>query len=138
MAILAAVALIGGVAAAGLVASRDSRPRVHTGCPKNFSSWTARDGIIDDAIAAARAVVIDHRTETNQARVTRRTRENYALWEVRDGVGSGTSRREAVARCGAKVATFSWVLVFHDGESLIASDRDVRFAVLTPDGWWIY
>jgi hypothetical protein len=137
IAVFLGVVVLGG-AGVMMGSSTRSKSRVHAGCPPRFSSATARQGLIDGAIAAARAVVIDHRTETNQGRVTRRTRENYWLSEVRHGLGFGSLRAQAVARCGAKVATHSWALFFHDGESPVATYTDIRFAVKTPDGWWIY
>jgi hypothetical protein len=137
IAVLLGVVAFGGVALM-MGSSTSARFRVHTGCPPRFSSAAARQGLIDGAIAAARAIVVDHRTETNQGRVTRRTRENYWLSEVRYGLEFGSLRAQAVARCGAKVATYSWALFFHDGESPVATYTDIRFAVKTPDGWWIY
>ena len=110
----------------------------HVGCPPHFSATAVRESLIDGAIAAARSVVIDHRTETNQGRVTRRTPQNYWLSEVTFVRPRGSLHREAVGRCDVKVASFSWALVFHDGESPVASHRDVRSALRMREGWWIY
>jgi hypothetical protein len=111
---------------------------VHAGCPVPFSAASVRPSLIDGAIDAGRAVVIDHRTETNQGRVTRRTPRNYWLSEVELVPRRGSLHRIAVHRCGSKVAAFSWALVFRDGESPVASYNDVRFALLMPTGWWVY
>jgi hypothetical protein len=138
-----AVFAAAGVTALGATAfvthGRHGRPAVHVGCPHEFSAEAVRPSLIDGAITAARAVVIDHRTEANQGRVTRRTRQNYWLSDVRLLFESrGSLFRTAVRRCGVKVARFSWALVFHDGESPVASAQDVRFAIRMPDGWWVY
>jgi hypothetical protein len=106
--------------------------------PGAFLGRSGSGILIDGAIAAARSVVIDHRTETNQGRVTRRTPQNYWLSEVTFVPPRESLHGQAVGRCGAEVASFSWALVFHDGESPVASDEDVRFALRMRDGWWIY
>jgi hypothetical protein len=131
--------LAAGIAAAFAVASSGaSKLHVHLGCPAHFSAAAVQESLIDGAIAAARSVVIDHRTETNQGRVTRRTPQNYWLSEVTFVPPRESLHGQAVGRCGAEVASFSWALVFHDGESPVASDEDVRFALRMRDGWWIY
>ena len=135
---LAVLVAVGGTAALATAFINRAQP-VHVGCPHHFSPEAVRPSLIDGAIRAARAVVIDHRTETNQGRITRRTPQNYPLSEVTIVFGSrGSLFRMAAHRCGAKVARFSWALVFHDAESPIASVDDVRFAIRMPDGWWVY
>jgi hypothetical protein len=129
---------IGLAVAVSIGSSPASTAAVHTGCPVPFSAASVRPSLIDEAMDAARAVVLDHRTETNQGRVTRRTRQNYWLSEVELVPRRGWLHRTAVNRCGAKVAAFSWALVFHDGESPVASYNDVRFALRMPNGWWVY
>ncbi|HEY8644769.1 MAG TPA: hypothetical protein VIL77_02705 [Gaiellaceae bacterium] len=133
------IVLVAGGAAAVAATSNGSRTAVHVGCPPQFSFQQPQASLIDGAIAAARTVVIDHRTETNQGRVSKRTPTNYYLSQVMDLSRSrGTLFRAAARRCGAEVAGASWALVFHDGESLIATNSDVRFAVRLKNGWWVY
>jgi hypothetical protein len=133
------IVLIAGGAAALAAIGDASRAAVHVGCPPHFSYQGAQASLIDGAILAARKVVIDHRTETNQGRVSKRTASNYYLSQVMILYGSrGALFRTASRRCGVEVAEASWALVFHDGESLIATNRDVRFAVRLKNGWWVY
>ena len=136
-AILFAV-ILGLVAAAGVTA-RGAHQAVHVGCPPHFSQWSVRGSLIDGAIAAARVVVIDNDTETNQGRVTRRTPQNYYLRQVVFlGGAQGVLFERAAARCSSKVAAASWALVFQDAESPVATYEDVRFAIRMANGWWVY
>jgi hypothetical protein len=135
--LLWAAIAIGGVAASAAASSGASLPSVHVGCPAHFSATAVRSSLIDGAVAAARAVVIDHRMETNQGRVTKRTPRNYWLGEV-TLPPRGSLLQTAASRCGARAASHSWALVFHDGESPVAAYSDVRFALRMRDGWWVY
>jgi hypothetical protein len=133
------IVLIAAGAAALAAIGDASRPAVHVGCPPHFSYQQVQASLLDGAISTARKIVIDHRTETNQGRVSKRTSSNYYLSEVVILYGSrGALFRTASHRCGVGIAKASWALVFHDGESLIATNSDVRFALRLKSGWWVY
>jgi hypothetical protein len=76
------IVLIAAGAAALAAIGDASRPAVHVGCPPHFSYQQVQASLLDGAISAARKIVIDHRTETNQGRVSKRTASNSYLSEV--------------------------------------------------------
>jgi hypothetical protein len=94
---------------------------------------------IDGAISAARKIVIDHRTETNQGRVSKRTAPNYYLSEVVILYGSrGALFRTASHRFTIVKDERPRSLRNPDSTPLIATNSDVRFALRVKSGWWVY
>src|SRR5437763_11148343 len=84
---------------------------VHAGCPSRFDGRTqARTSLVDEAIAVARRVAVDHVVEHNQGRTTRRTRSNYPVLsaiQLRTGPtlpGQQTLTALASRRCGHTTA----------------------------------
>jgi hypothetical protein len=136
-----AIAAAGGLAGANLAVPA---PAVHSGCPPRFTGYDLRPTLVDDALAAVRRAAVDHVTETNQGRVTRRTRRNYPALEI---VQLGTAPelpgqtalyRIATRRCSRAAARASWAVAFTDTESVMCCLKDVRFAVRLRSGWWVY
>jgi len=117
---------------------------IHKGCPAAFTGYDVRATAVDDVLAIARRVAVDHVTETNQERVTRRTTRNYPVEEVvllSTGPrlrGQRALYRVAAARCGRQSAQASWAVVFTDTESVLCCVKDVRFVVRLRSGWWVY
>lgn len=142
---LLAIALVGIGASLGSGALAAPNPvGVHRGCPTRFSEWDVRLATVDQAMATARLVALDHIVEHNQGRTTRRTRDNYPVLEAveLDSIppvpGQTVLLRQASRRCGKKIAQASWAVVFTDTESVLCCLRDVRFVVWLKSGWWIY
>jgi len=105
---------------------------------------TARVSEIDGVLAAARGEVIDHKTENNQGRVTRRTAANFPVIEaVQLGdapllPGAASLTRLAVARCGKLAAYYAWAVVFTDTQSVVCCIREIVFVVHVKSGWKVF
>lgn len=135
-----------GVLVAGWVSrtSVSSVSGVYSGCPPAFTGYDTRGALVDEAIAAARTVALDHVVENNQGRLTRRTRRNYPVLEaVELATGAalfGQTRLGQIAtkRCGRAAARASWAIAFTDTESPVCCTRDVRFAIRFKRGWWVF
>jgi hypothetical protein len=140
---LAAVSLV----VAGWV-SRSSSPHVpgavHAGCPPVFTGYDTRVALMDEVVAVARSIALDHIVENNQGRLTRRTRRNYPVLQVVElasaPVLAGQTRLRQIAtrRCGPDAARASWAVVFTDTESPVCCIKDVRFVIRIDRGWWVF
>jgi hypothetical protein len=143
--VLAAAALAAVVAttARSGAKARGSRLHVATGCP-SASEENPSQGLADQAVAAARAVVIDHKVAQVQGRTYRRNRENTPLLqltklgEIPLLAGQKTLQRAAERRCGKELARWSWALVFGDQATTMCCIRTTVFVVHVKDGWRVY
>jgi hypothetical protein len=121
-----------------------SESTVHSGCPPPFTGYDTRAALVEDAIAAARTIALDHIVENNQGRITRRTRRNYpVLQAVELATGPALPAQEqfkriATKRCGHSAALASWAVVFTDTESPVCCIKDLRFAIRLKRGWWVF
>jgi hypothetical protein len=105
---------------------------------------TVRPTTVDGVIAAARRVFLDHITENNQGRITRRTRANFPVLEVVQLTGfpplpgSASLKRLAVRRCGKTNAYWAWAVVFTDTQSPVCCLREIVFVVRVERGWRVF
>jgi hypothetical protein len=143
--------VLAGVVLAAVVATtarsgakeRSSRLHVATGCP-SAREENPTQGLADQAIAAARAVVIDHKVAHVQGRTYRRNRENTPLLQVTKLgeipllAGERALQRAAEGRCGKEVARWSWVVVFGDQATTMCCTRTTAFVVHVKKGWRVY
>jgi hypothetical protein len=113
-------------------------------CPSDVTALSVRPALVDGVIAAARRVVLDHKTENNQGRITRRTATNFPVLEVVQFSdlpplpGSSSLLRLATARCGKAVAHWAWAVVFTDTQSPVCCLREVVFVVRIRTGWRVF
>jgi len=113
-------------------------------CPSGVNGRTVLLADVNSVVTAARAVVIDHKTETNQGRVTKRTVVNYPVVEAVDLSqlstlrGAAWLRRLAAERCGGVNARYAWAVVFRDANSVLCCVRDVVFVVHLRSGWSVF
>jgi hypothetical protein len=132
----------------GTIVAREAQPPAAAAaaykCPAGVNENTVRVAPVADVIAAARRVVIDHKRENNQGRITRRTTANnpvIAAIELggRPALpGSAPLLRLAAKRCGATTARFAWAVVFTDTNSVLCCVRDVVFVVHVKSGWPVF
>jgi hypothetical protein len=111
-------------------------------CPRGH---LASLGSVDQAIEAARRRLVDGRTVETQGGRRRLNRSNVlvnavvGLWSYGDGetvAGTLALRREAEARCGARIAARSWAISLEYTVSLLAGDNEsLVFLVHTRAGW---
>ena len=128
------------------VGSASTTASVRAGCPVRFDGGTeARGSLVDEAVAVARRIAVDHVVENNQGRTTRRTSANYPVLsaiQLRTGPalpGQQTLTALASRRCGHTTAEWTqWAITFTDTESVLCCIRDVRFVIRLDRGWWVY
>jgi hypothetical protein len=125
--------------------SADPTTSLREVCPHDVNALSVRPATVDGVIAAARRVVLDHITENNQGRVTRRTATNFPILEVVQLEGSpqlpgssSTLRRMAVGRCGKTNAYWAWAVVFTDTQSPVCCLREIVFVVRIKSGWRVF
>jgi hypothetical protein len=123
--------------------SRDRGLSVHRGCPDR----SVRVGVTaDQAMAAARRVMIDHRTVYYQGRRLRVTAQNWPVIQVLalggypDLASPGGLAREAVRRCGRQPAPqlWGWAVVFHDSLSPMCCSYPSAFVARTERGLYVF
>jgi hypothetical protein len=137
--IAATVASTAGTAGHSAV-SESSRVR----CPTDVTARTVRPATVDGVIAAARRVVLDHITEDNQGRITRRTPASFPILEVVQLTGfpplpgSASLKRLAIRRCGTANAYWAWAVVFTDTQSPVCCLREIVFVVRVERGWRVF
>jgi hypothetical protein len=142
--LLACVAA-GAVGASAAGGTQTPSRVIHTGCPPAFAGAAAGEMTVDQAMAVARAVAIDHRVDHYQGHAIRRTPANYPVLEVvrfSDGPpvlpGEQALKKIAAKRCGGFTAYFSAAVVFAISQSPVCCLRDTRFVVHLRRGWWVY
>jgi hypothetical protein len=148
-ALIAALAAVGGLATAVTIAARSSpdgragSAPIRRGCP-SVGPGNARAVAVDQVIATARRVVIDHRTEKVQVdryRLNEKTTpvlEAVMLGELPRLPGTSTLRRLAKRRCGATDPTYTWAVVFGDTISVVCCLRTTLFVAPTKQGWFVF
>jgi hypothetical protein len=148
-ALIAALVVAGGLGAAVAIAARPSaearaRPApIRRGCPV-VGPGNARAVPVDEVIAAARRVVIDHRTEKVQGRRYRLSEkttpvlEAVMLGDAPPLPGSGALRRLAKRRCPMTDPTYTWAVVFGDTISVVCCLRTTVFVAPTKQGWFAF
>jgi hypothetical protein len=103
-----------------------------------------RYATVDQVIAAARRVVIDHKVEFVQGRRVRLNARNTAVVEVvalgayPPLPGQRPLTREAVKRCGEAAARWAFAVVFSPSWSVICCEYWDAFVVRTKDGWHVF
>jgi hypothetical protein len=113
-------------------------------CPTDVTARSVRPATVDGVIAAARRVVLDHITENNQGRITRRTPANFPVLEVVQLTGfpplpgSASLKRLAIQRCGKTAANWAWAVVFTDTQSPVCCIREIVFVVRVERGWRVF
>jgi hypothetical protein len=116
---------------------------VAKGCPAP-SDENPSQGLAEHAIAAAQAVVIDHKVAHVQGRTYRRNTANtpllqvVKLGEVPLLPGQQVLQRVAARRCGKETARWSFALVFGDQATVMCCIRTIVFAVHVKRGWRVY
>jgi len=116
---------------------------VASGCPA-LSDVNPTQGLAEQAIAAAQAVVIDHKVAHVQGRTYRRNSANTPLLQVvKLGElpllsGQQPLQRIAARRCGKAIAGWSFAVVFGDQATTKCCIRTTVFAVHVKHGWHVY
>ena len=139
------LAVVSALAAASFVVeSTTAAATTARRCPAGINGRTVRPASVDRVLAIARRVVIDHKIENNQGRITRRTAANYPVIEVTELSavlrlpGAESLRRLASARCGSETAQFAWAVIFTDTQSVLCCIREIVFVVHVKDGWKVF
>jgi hypothetical protein len=127
---------LGGLGAATISTTRSST------CPRHVRFPA---GNIDDAVAAARRLLIEGHTVTSQGVVHRLTAKNTPilaavelapLGAAKPIPGASALRRQAASRCGASTARSAWAIVIdYPLIQIAAQSVRVSFVVRTDDGW---
>jgi hypothetical protein len=142
-----ALILVGasGAAAALAIGQSPSAPPGSATCPKGV---VAAHATLDDAIVAARRLLINGQTVTSQGETVRLTPRNTPLLAVarvfpaghRPAVpGAEALRRLAERRCGAATARQSWAVVINYTYGSVASNNVwTWYLVQTRSGWKRY
>jgi hypothetical protein len=127
--------------------SREAHPAATTEwgkCPTGITGATVRYATVDQVIAAARRVVIDHKVVFVQGRRVRLNARNTAVVEVvalgsyPTLLGQRPLKREAAKRCGVAAARWAWAVVFSPAWSVICCQYWDAFVVRTEDGWHVF
>lgn len=148
--ILAAVAVLMVIAAAGTAAAVTVTPAPHgtqalQRCPTRV---IAANASLDDALTVARRLLIAGKTVTSQGQTVRLTHRNTPILAVarifpaghRPAMpGAEALRRTAERRCGAATARQSWAIVINYTYGSVASTNVwTWYIVQTRDGWKYY
>ena len=137
---------LGTWTAAGALTDRRDRPARQAAasagrCP---SGSIAGFGTVDEALVAARRLLISGKTISNQGRRHRLTPKNspvLAIVELAPGSGrplpgADGLRRIAARRCGTTLASAAWaVTVDYAFAQIAGSSPSVSFLVKTTRGW---
>jgi hypothetical protein len=116
---------------------------VARGCPA-LKDVNPTQGLAEQAIAAAQAIVIDHKVAHVQGRTYRRNSANTPLIQVvKLGElpllpGQRALQRVATRRCGNEIARWSFAVVFGDQATVMCCIRTTVFAVHVKNGWRVY
>ena len=139
------LAVVAALAAASFVVESTTAARTTARrCPSGVNGRTVRPVSVNGVLAAARRVVIDHKSENNQGRITRRTAANYPVIEVTELSavprlpGAESLKRLASARCGSETAQFAWAVIFTDTQSVLCCIREIVFVVHVKNGWKVF
>jgi hypothetical protein len=141
--VLTAVGALAVMAAGG--ASAHGAPRIVRSCPFAVNGRVAVSAVVNDVIAAARHVEVEHVMTHFQGRSELRSDVNTPVVAVVDLgpqapvlPGEPPLTRLAGKRCGSEVARYSWAVVFHDGLNVICCIDPVVFVTPTKSAWYVF
>ena len=117
---------------------------IRTGCPAGYSSRIRLNALVDDAIAAARRIVIDGKTATYQSgTIWRLNRQNTPVVQaVQLGMtpplaGQSKLAAEARRRCG-RAGEYAWAIVFGNTLSTVCCITYPTFVVRIKEAWYVF